>query len=369
VSPSVFITTRKRASGNRYVVRYRRGGRYTPVVHAGSFKTMREARLRKDFVAGELAAGRDPAIALRALTQPTETTTFTEWFDRFSESRVDVSDKTKALYRNARDKLGDLAEHNPASVRPSDLQTWVGRNRKLSPRTIRQYVSVMRQVLDFADVEPNPANSPKLKVPALAAEEVSPPGTLEWEAIRERLPNVVLLAARLIECDALRISEARLLTFGDVDFAEGRIRISRARTKGGTAGQRWLPVPDKLMDEIDALVPLEDRHATRPVFNFTESQLRGAIERACKVAGIAHYHPHDLRHRRISLWVAHGFDPVAVKTWAGHSRASMSLDVYSHVVIDRTSDEWREFWIDVYTREREARVRSGDPKRGGNPHG
>jgi integrase len=81
-----------------------------------------------------------------------------------------------------------------------------------------------------------------------------------------------------------------------------------------------------------------------------------SITRACKLAKIAHYHPHDLRHRRVSLWVAHGIDPITVKTWAGHSNASMSLDTYAHVVIDHAKDEWRDFWIDNYSRARVARV-------------
>ena len=61
------ITTRKRKDGTRYVVRYRLGGRGWPIAHAGSFKTLKEARVRRDLVAGELAAGRNPADALRAM--------------------------------------------------------------------------------------------------------------------------------------------------------------------------------------------------------------------------------------------------------------------------------------------------------------
>jgi hypothetical protein len=58
---SALVTTRQTKSGPRYVVRYRLGGRSYPVVHGGSFRTMREARSRRDAIAGELAAGRNPA--------------------------------------------------------------------------------------------------------------------------------------------------------------------------------------------------------------------------------------------------------------------------------------------------------------------
>jgi hypothetical protein len=105
--------------------------------------------------------------------------------------------------------------------------------------------------------------------------------------------------------------------------------------------------------DIAELVPLEDRHADRLVFpRVTDMQIRDHLRRACRNAGIAHYHPHDLRHRRISLWIAQGFDPVTVKTWAGHARASMSLDVYAHVVIDPNADEWQAFWREAYAAER-----------------
>ena len=64
---SANITRRRTRSGTRYVVRYRLGGRAYPPNHGGSFKTEREAKERLRLVSGELAAGRNPADALRAL--------------------------------------------------------------------------------------------------------------------------------------------------------------------------------------------------------------------------------------------------------------------------------------------------------------
>jgi len=42
-----------------------------------------------------------------------------------------------------------------------------------------------------------------------------------------------------------------------------------------------------------------------------------------------------------------------VKSWSGHGKTSMLLDVYSHVMIDREADEWRDFWRAVYDGTRE----------------
>jgi integrase len=58
------------------------------------------------------------------------------------------------------------------------------------------------------------------------------------------------------------------------------------------------------------------------------------LGRVCVAAGVPVFSPHDLRHRRISLLVRSRVDPVSVSRRVGHARASMSLDVYGHVLID-----------------------------------
>jgi integrase len=326
---------------------------------------MRDARVRKDFVSAELAAGRDPAVSLRALEHPTPTATFSEWFERFIESRIDVGKKTISLYRNARATLGALADRAPVELVAADFQDWIARNGKLSPKTLRHYIGTIRQVIDFAGVEPNPAKSPRVKLPSQTGEEIAPPSGADWLKIKARLSKGLLLPLRLKECCGLRTKEIRELTYGDIDFADEKIRVSRARTKGRSAGQRWLPVPAELLDEIADRVALEDRQRDRLVFpEIAESTLWAELDRACRLAGVAHYPPHQLRHRRCSLWLAMGVDEVQTSRWAGHAKPSMTLNVYAHVLIDPASDEWREFWTGVYLHGREARVRSLRPDEG-----
>jgi integrase len=291
---SAFITTRKtKGGGRRYVVRFRLCGRAYPIRHAGSFRTEREAKERLRFVCGELAARRDPAIALRALLDVPVRRTLSQHFDTFMESRVDVGTKTQALYGNAKGRLRSLSGLQPHEITAAQVQAWVAENSTasaefpaLAPKSLGHYLSTLRQVLDYCDVTPNPARSPKVKLPERVKEEVSPPQSGEWTAMRENLSKRVSLVVRFIECEGVRVSEALGLTYGDVDFAAGRVRISKARTKGRTAGQRWLPVPAQLLDEIAELVPLEDRHRERLVFpRATENQVRDQIYRACRNAG------------------------------------------------------------------------------------
>jgi integrase len=158
-------------------------------------------------------------------------------------------------------------------MKSGDFQAWITTNAKLSPKTLGHYLSTYRQVLDFCDVEPNPARSPKVKLPKRVNEEVAPPQGDEWNAIKANVSKQVLLVARFIECEGVRVDEALRLTYGDVDFASGRVRVSKARTKGRTAGQRWLPDTGR--------APRGDRRA-RPA--------RGSAPRS---AGVAGDHGHD----------------------------------------------------------------------------
>lgn len=68
--------------------------------------------------------------------------------------------------------------------------------------------------------------------------------------------------------------------------------------------------------------------------------VRKAITRACASAGVPHFHPHDFRHRRASLWHGQGVPAAELAKRLGHSRPSMSLDVYSHVMpLDEATTE------------------------------
>ena len=71
-----------------------------------------------------------------------------------------------------------------------------------------------------------------------------------------------------------------------------------------------------------------------------DARLRTAITRACKATGTPHFGPHDLRHRRISLLVLRGTPIPRVSAYLGHARGSMTLDVYSHVLIEATELEY-----------------------------
>ena len=62
------------------------------------------------------------------------------------------------------------------------------------------------------------------------------------------------------------------------------------------------------------------------------------MRRACVRAGVAHYHPHDLRHRWISLQVKRGVPITEIAAHVGHSKTSLTLDTYAHVLLEEEDE-------------------------------
>lgn len=343
--PSASITTRHRkdcasransrarcSCERRYVVRFRLGGRAYPIQHAGAFLTLREAQTRRDFVGGELAAGRNPAVALRALSEPVavKVRTLTEWAPSYVTSRHDVQnvEAIKAHLKRVTEWGGDREPH---SLTVPDCQEYLASLvADMKPDSVRRYFSTFRLLLDFAGVDPNPARDKRVKLPKVVSDEPCPPTAKQVLAILDHItdrPKVLPLV--LMEQTAIEPGVVASLEWGDVDVAENRLRLKRRNVKGNSSARARSPqVPAWLMEVIEDTCPLDDRVADRRVFpGLSADALRNAMRRACTSAGIPDFSPYDLRHRRLSLWHGQGVPAAELKQRAGHSRASMTLDV------------------------------------------
>jgi integrase len=160
---------------------------------------------------------------------------------------------------------------------------------------------------------------------------VDPPAATDVDAIIATVPPRWRLALRTLEQTGMRVGEAGALEWGDVDEAGSRFRIRDGKT---AAARRWVAVPEWLMAEIAATCPREDRTAERRVFpGFTPDVAKNVMARACTTAGIVHRHPHDLRHRYASVQIGRGVPVTQVAAQLGHSRKSLTLDTYSHVLV------------------------------------
>jgi integrase len=331
---SAWITTRTTAGGDkRYRVEFRLGGREAPILYAGSFKTLREANDRKRWISGELAARRVPDLRFAAET----TVTVRELANRWKASRVDVSAGTMQTYEVALGRLlprfGDLTVDKLDAQTVADLVAEL-HAAGLKKQTIRKTVSVLAMVLDHAGVQPNPARDKlTVKMPREERRELHPPTAEHVQGVVRLLPTRYRLPLLVLDATGMRIGELEGLTWGDVDEPRQRWRVSGAVAKTGRA--RWVPVPIELFQAVTALVAREDRTPERPVFQgFGGERFRTAITRACTTAGLPHFSPHDLRHRRVSLLHLGGMPWARIGELVGHDDLMTTARTYTHVIGD-----------------------------------
>jgi integrase len=337
--PSVWIERRDTAAGHsRYLVKYRLGGRESARRYAGSFATRREALTRSRWVAGELAAMRIPR--LDELQRSTPALTLAEAAERWRASRVDVTDGTGVGHRvQLKRVLPLLGSRRVDQITPADVAELVvalhaaGRKRE----TIRKSLGVLAQVLDFAGVKDNPARDRvHVRLPRGVREEPTPPTADQVEAVLLLMPRTYALAVLVLDATGMRVGELEQkgLRWGDLDEPNTRWRVRRAVEKGRRG--RWVCLPPDLFAAVLAtLPPREDRSPDRPVFpGLTQERLRTAIARACKASGTPTWSPHDLRHRRISLWHRQGETWALIGARVGQRSLSVTADTYTHVLLD-----------------------------------
>jgi integrase len=332
---SCWVTRRQTKEGaTRYRVEFRVGGRESRTRYAGSFRTMREAKARRDYVVGEFASLRIPDVHLAA---PAGAETLKAVAERWKASRVDVAEGTMQTYRVALGRL--LPRLGDTPIDKLDAQTVADfvaelHAAKLRKQTIRKTVSVLAMVLDHAGVQPNPARDKlTVRMPREERRELHPPTAEHVKAVVRLLPSQYRLPALVLDATGMRIGELEGLTWGDVDEPRQRWRVSGAVAKTGRA--RWVPVPSVLFEAVTRLVARDDRVPERPVFQgFGSDKFRTAITRACIAAGVPTFSPHDLRHRRVSLLHLGGMPWARIGELVGHDDLMTTARTYTHVVAD-----------------------------------
>jgi integrase len=336
---SVWITTRALSNGGkRYRVMWRYGPRSTHPRYGGTFKTRREAKLRRDWIAGELAANRTPVIGRQPemMTTPTFATAAKRWQD----SRVDVAEATRVQHRTALNRvLPILGSRHVDQLAPADVADLVARLAEdgKARESIRKSVTALAMVLDHAGVSPNVARDRvTVKLPREEPEEPSPPTAEQVEAVYRLLPLKHRLPLLFLDWSGARVSAIDRTLVGDYDEGRRRVRLRAATTKQRRA--LWIELHPVLADALEStLGPRDDRdQAARLFADSGADALRTAIAKACRAAGIALWSPHDLRHRRISLLHLRGVPWARIGEFVGQRNLAVTANTYTHVLVDET---------------------------------
>jgi integrase len=314
---------------------WRSGGRESSPRYGGSFATKREATIRRNWIAGQLAAMIVPDLA--ALAEPEAAPLLRDIARQWQTSRKDVREATTIQHRTSLAHVNRLLGDRPVDEidwREAQRMIDVLASEKRARESIRKCRTALAMVIDFAGVSPNPARDTRVKLPLEEPEEVQPPHADHVEAAAWLLTQPYLVGLLALDATGARVGELAAATIGDLD-ENRRAWLVRAKV-AKTRRARWVEIPDDLYRVLVTRLPArEDRDPEAPLFAIgSTDRLRMAIARACRDAGVPVFSPHDLRHRRISLLHHQGVSWAEIGARVGQRNLSTTADTYTHVLMD-----------------------------------
>lgn len=261
-------------------------------------------------------------------------------------------------------------------IKPLEVQAWIknlesprhkdedGNPKPVSPYTAEGVLLQFRQVLDAAVLEglirTNPAAT--VKTPPRPHKRVTKADVLdvhELDALVDAIPDRYKALVYLSGWLGWRWSEAMGLRNKHLDFENGCIYVGEEvavqvkgrihRREGGktAAATRTVPLPKPALDVLrwhvdapftgdgpDGSVFVTDEGNTPDRSNFHRVYDRAIRESGLEGRGI---NIRQLRHTAATLMLSSGLDILDVQERLGHSRGSITLDIYGRVLAGRRS--------------------------------
>lgn len=129
----------------------------------------------------------------------------------------------------------------------------------------------------------------------------------------------------------LRRGEVYGLTYEDIDYLKGRIRVARSYdgpTKSGKT--RYVPLSSQLGEAVNDWA--FSKTLGERLFKMEDPNPR--LRRLCKRAGLPRIHFHTLRHTYATLALESGTSHRKVQEWLGHASLTTTLNIYWGVIND-----------------------------------
>ena len=361
------VVTKPRKQGLVYALRFRAYGerQYVTLGTDAEGWTSQHAEVELQNVLADVRRGTwrppRPEPAPAATEDPTFHEFASEWFDA---KRREIRPNTASSYRNdlTNHLLPFFARHHLSQITIQEVDRYRNakvRDGKIKPRSINMHLALLAQILEVAveygHLERNPAAGRRRRLKQTRPQPVHL-DTAEHLAVlleaagqldgTSRTTGRRAAVATLLFA-GLRAEEVGALCWRDVDLANGRIQVGRAKT---TAGVREVDVLPVLRDELLALKAAVPAGANDPVFvtstgqrrdrhNLRQRVVQPVVRRADELqaareaqplpAGLS---PHKLRHTFASLLVALGNDPAYVMGQLGHTDPAFTLRVYTHMM-------------------------------------
>ena len=289
--------------------------------------------------------------------------TLGEWLDKWLEEHMafSIRESTKQGYRKYIEYIKPHLGHKQvASVTTADVQKMYNKLREsgrvrnhptmghqLSDSMVRSIHMMLHEAMDYAMREhmilKNPAEGTTIPKAAekemqiLSEEQIGP----FMEAIKQEEIWRDFFYLELMT--GLREGEICALKWSDFDAAEGKLAICRTLHRDGTTGEtktysgtRTITLPQSAADMLrerkqTAISEWIFPNPLNPEKAVSGNAAYSRLKKLLKECDLPSIRFHDLRHTFATQAIAGGVDPKSLSQLLGHTKASFSLDQYTHV--------------------------------------
>ena len=294
--------------------------------------------------------------------------TLRDWLDRWMSEKIAPPkrrQRTQETYRNVIDRhiVPHLGNQKLSKVGPTHIQGLEDQlSTHLSPKMVNQVHIVLsgafKHALRMELIHRNPVAL--VSAPSVKRSEVKPPEISSVRSVLDqaRFDGHILFAAiHLIAYTGMRRGEGMGLRWEHVNLEEGTIRVESSRVQTRTGVIQEAPKTDsgRRTINLDAgTVEVLREHRTRQsktrqemgdlfqdggwVFAdelgnpISPKRFYDTVKQYGRIVGAPRMTVKNLRHFHATLMLRGGENPVIVSKRLGHSKVSITLDIYAHVL-------------------------------------
>jgi len=211
------------------------------------------------------------------------------------------------------------------------------------------------------DIEPYPEDKEHRYIPP--AEDIAKVRLIASGDIGDIIETTFRLAARRGEIIHMPNSpnKSHAVTWDDVNFEQGWIRLSTRKRKGGNLEYDYLPIAGGLKDILYRRWKQRDRQAPY-IFTYTEKDLRKMMLALCNQAEVKPFTLHSLRHFAASILNDANKSINQIQHVLRHRRQT-TTERYLHLMPNRLQEAFDFLDSDKSVTHCNAKARKGDAKK------
>lgn len=298
---------------------------------------------------------------------------YKEWLDIWLENYIKPSTKQRSynVYAQMIEHriIPRIGEKDLTDLTPIVIQTFVTEllnkgnvitGKGLSVSTVNLIIAIIQNSLRTAfmlgktrEYTANKIKRPKLKQKSVSCFSISEQKKIERAAIADKRGKMFGIVLCLYT--GLRIGELLALTWEDIDFQKGILRVNKTcrdgKTKNGfgqivgepktESSKRSIPIPKQLMPALKELKRSEkSKYVVSSVDGkpITVRSYQRSFELLLKKWNIPHKGFHSLRHTFATRALECGMGVKTLSEILGHKNATITLNRYAHSLLEHKTE-------------------------------